>query len=252
MKRTIRHSFLVKLVGVVAFFGFIATSAFALNDGDDNDVVAQLKGTVVTTSNIHSLVSVNQPINPDSIYLLYNVGTKQFLNMGGYWGTGASLSDHPRYFWMQRRTKEKSSFEDFMRYPETAADAYEGKIKFGSNELLPLLKMSQVQVGSVEGKNRSLATYVSANIVEGDTKTPLIADAYQPNGQRFYFTTTGTPSSAATALPIDFSKQSLEVKVNLDGCTKDNENILSVGSSIKDWAIVRYTSTIRKAARSWK
>lgn len=237
MKRTIRHSFLVKLVGVVAFLGFIATSAFALNDGDDNDVVAQLKGTVVTTSNVHSLVSVNQPINPDSIYLLYNVGTKQFLNMGGYWGTGASLSDHPRYFWMQRRTKEKSSFEDFMRYPETAADAYEEKIKFGSNELLPLLKMSQVQVGSVEGKTRSLATYVSANIVKGNTKTPLITDAYQPNGQRFYFTTTGTPSSAATALPIDFSKQSLEVKVNLDGCTKDNENILSVGSSIKDWAI---------------
>lgn len=237
MKRTIRHSFLVKFVGVVAFFGFIATSAFALNDGDDNDVVAQLKGTVVTTSNVHSLVSVNQPINPDSIYLLYNVGTKQFLNMGGYWGTGASLSDHPRYFWMQRRTKEKSSFEDFMRYPETAADAYEAKIKSDSNELLPLLKMSQVQVGSVEGNTRSLATYVSANIVEGDTEKPLIKDAYQPNGQKFYFTTTGTPSSAATALSIDFSKQSLEVKVNLDGCTNDNENILSVGSSIKDWAI---------------
>lgn len=37
--------------------------------------------------------------NPSKVYFLYNVGTGKFLNMGGYWGTHASMKDYPMPLW---------------------------------------------------------------------------------------------------------------------------------------------------------
>lgn len=36
---------------------------------------------------------------PNKVYFLYNVGTGKFLNMGGYWGTHASIKDYPMPLW---------------------------------------------------------------------------------------------------------------------------------------------------------
>ena len=37
--------------------------------------------------------------DPSKVYFLYNVGSGKFLNMGGYWGTSASLKDYPMPLW---------------------------------------------------------------------------------------------------------------------------------------------------------
>ena len=37
--------------------------------------------------------------DPSKVYFLYNVGTGKFLNMGGYWGTHASMKDYPMPLW---------------------------------------------------------------------------------------------------------------------------------------------------------
>lgn len=44
---------------------------------------------------------------PNKVYFLYNVGTGKFLNMGGYWGTHASMKDYPMPLWTR-----KGSFAD--------------------------------------------------------------------------------------------------------------------------------------------
>ena len=36
------------------------------------------------------------------VYFLYNVGTGKFLNMGGYWGTHASMKDYPMPLWTRK------------------------------------------------------------------------------------------------------------------------------------------------------
>ena len=41
---------------------------------------------------------------PNKVYFLYNVGTGKFLNMGGYWGTHASLKDYPMPLWTRNGT----------------------------------------------------------------------------------------------------------------------------------------------------
>ena len=40
--------------------------------------------------------------DPSKVYFLYNVGTGKFLNVGGYWGTHASLKDYPMPLWTRQ------------------------------------------------------------------------------------------------------------------------------------------------------
>ena len=42
--------------------------------------------------------------DPTKVYFLYNLGTGKFLNMGGYWGTHASLKDYPMPLWTRNGT----------------------------------------------------------------------------------------------------------------------------------------------------
>jgi len=40
----------------------------------------------------------------NKVYFLYNVGSGKFLNMGGYWGTHASMKDYPMPLWTRNGT----------------------------------------------------------------------------------------------------------------------------------------------------
>ena len=42
--------------------------------------------------------------DPSKVYFLYNVGSGKFLNMGGYWGTHASMKDYPMPLWTRNGT----------------------------------------------------------------------------------------------------------------------------------------------------
>lgn len=45
---------------------------------------------------------------PSKVYFLYNVGSGKFLNMGGYWGTHASMKDYPMPLWTRKGTPVKT------------------------------------------------------------------------------------------------------------------------------------------------
>ena len=47
--------------------------------------------------------------DPSKVYFLYNVGSGKFLNMGGYWGTHASMKDYPMPLW----TREGTAMQTF-------------------------------------------------------------------------------------------------------------------------------------------
>ena len=95
------------------------------NDMDNNAIssipqnITELKGQEITFSNSNTYISVNRPWEYDKMFLLYNVGTGKFLNVGGYWGTHAELSEVPRPFWFQRRNDKKvSGLYAYKRYPD--------------------------------------------------------------------------------------------------------------------------------------
>lgn len=97
-----------KLLYVVALFG--ATIFQALIGG--GDIEAQALDGVNTLKGVNPTESANwitdekdyQNNTPSKTFFLYNVGTGQFLNMGGVYGTHAALSDTPKYIFIYNNT----------------------------------------------------------------------------------------------------------------------------------------------------
>lgn len=97
-----------KLLYVVALFG--ATIFQALIGG--GDIEAQALDGVNTLTGVNPTESANwitdekdyQNNTPSKTFFLYNVGTGQFLNMGGVYGTHATLSDTPKYIFIYNNT----------------------------------------------------------------------------------------------------------------------------------------------------
>ena len=56
---------------------------------------------------------------------------------------------------------------------------------------------------------------------------------YQPGGSKFMLSSDGT--EAGKELAINWQAQAVRAIINLDGCTGNNENLLSIGNSIHQW-----------------
>ena len=85
---------------------FVASAQSAVATGDENTIatykgVEDLPGETFEElkAGITSDCSYG---DPTKVYFLYNVGTGKFLNMGGYWGTHASMKDYPMPFWTRK------------------------------------------------------------------------------------------------------------------------------------------------------
>ena len=85
---------------------FVASAQSAVATGDENTIatykgVEDLPGETFKElkAGITSDCSYG---DPTKVYFLYNVGTGKFLNMGGYWGTHASMKDYPMPLWTRK------------------------------------------------------------------------------------------------------------------------------------------------------
>lgn len=83
--------------------------ASAENDGatGDENTIATYKGVAEvpgeTFEELQAGITSNCSYDdPSKVYFLYNVGTGKFLNMGGYWGTHASMKDYPMPLWTRK------------------------------------------------------------------------------------------------------------------------------------------------------
>ena len=199
----------------------------------DNSFLARLTGEEVSYQNAHNLVTMERPTADNKrIFLLYNVGTKKFLNLGGYWGTHAALSDTPRFLWLQRRneTKQNGVWAN-ARYPEKEGETLD--VCDYVNPLKKFLKLSTsgaatFQVGSAEGSTRTHAVYTSVvlhhtGIVDSNTSSENVL---KPN-----------VAAEGVAFSKSFSGNLADKVINADidlsTCNSgENENILSIGTDI--------------------
>ena len=88
---------------------FVASAQGDGSTGDENTIATHYKG--VSELPGHTFEQLKDGIttdysygNPTKVYFLYNVGTGKFLNMGGYWGTHASMKDYPMPLWTREGT----------------------------------------------------------------------------------------------------------------------------------------------------
>lgn len=186
--------------------------------------VEDLPGLDIQGSDPDSYVTLGRPEDNSKKFVLYNVGTGKFLNVGSYWGSHAALSNVPRAFWLQSRSDNTvEAYPLCARYPEsTKVDASSFPYQF--------FHMSEFAVGSQEGHNRSYVRYNKLVVVNKGVETPVCEAGYEPKGASFARSFTG----------FDFSDDESYIEAEID-ITDNNwtensfQNILSVGTDISTW-----------------
>ena len=184
-------------------------------------------GQEVSFSTLDAITTTGHPVadtHSDQVYLLYNTGTKKFLNVGGYYGTHTALSNVPRVFWFQQRNDvEVANQWTYLRY----SSQNRPQTQFANN----FFSLKHIQIGSTEGKNHSHVTYKSVKVVPLDgNPAKVLYENYAPQGTAF-----------SKELDIDFSKEELQAVIDLTNCQGTHggspglETIFSVGEDISQW-----------------
>ena len=99
----------------------------------------------------------------------------------------------------------------------------------------------KIQVGSLQGDNRSYATYNKLQIVRGDgTITKIVEDGYKADGKVIGLDagkTYAKDTDCGANLDFDITADRVEAEIDLTTCNTNiiNENILSIGRAIGKW-----------------
>lgn len=102
-------SYANQMVAQTLVQGAAASEATSNNEDDTNKEATQkqsflekLHGVEVSYQNAPNLVTMNRPMthsgDEKKIFLLYNVGTKKFLNIGGNWGHTRLIERRASFF----------------------------------------------------------------------------------------------------------------------------------------------------------
>lgn len=219
------------------------TITFAQNEGNSNSNnsnsaiaipanIKELSGKPIDYDHYNDYVTVGRPWEETSkMFLLYNIGTGKFLNVGSYWGTHAVLSDVPRPFWLQRRNEKYQNGQvAYLRYPESFA-------KVGTF-LYDFFTLPTYQIGAKEGKKLSYVKYNYVRLVNAsDNSYETLLENKQGDGSALTMTDNKV---------IDFDNQRIEAEIDLkdvketydsepSGSGGKIENIFSVGQDISKW-----------------
>ena len=237
-----KHTPLMALLmaGGMIFASSVSFAAHVADDGDDGsttsavpDNVTQLTGKVIDYAGYKSYVTTGRPEDRSKMFLLYNVGTGKFLNVGSYWGTQAVVSDVPRPFWLQRRNEEKVGGQwSYLRYPESTTD----NAGWFYNDFFNLTTM---EVGNTEGALRAHATYNYIRMVEIATNKVVYLDDAKYSGT---FISNGE-SFKSKFSNVDFSKYRIEAQFDMSACTGTSstsgqmETLLSFGENVDYWDV---------------
>lgn len=125
----------VALSTVVAFAAvkgtpLCAQTSTAPAKSGNSALLQNLKGVDITKETMYQYVTTGNPGDlsltmsdneASKVFVLYNKGTGKFLNVGGYWGSSAVLSDVPCPLWLQirndKKTKVRQSSTIYEHYP---------------------------------------------------------------------------------------------------------------------------------------
>lgn len=225
-------------VVAIAASGMSGTSAWAQDaDADDKALssgsgipkgVDELTGTAIASGNESNFVTIDRPEDMSRMFLLYNVGTGKFLNVGGYWGTHAALSTVPRPFWLQHRSETRvQGANSYVRYPENA-DEYKGTFAYD------FFSLTTLQVGNTEGGRRAHVTYKYLRYVDETTgeMTNIIDDNTVSDGDSFM----------KELQNFSFHKYRIEAQIDMSKCTatqsggSNMETLLSFGKDVSVWS----------------
>lgn len=266
----------VALSTVVAFAGVkgtplcAQTSAAPAKSGN-SALLQNLKGVNITKENMYQYVTTGNPgdlsltMSDDEaskVFVLYNKGTGKFLNVGGYWGSSAVLSDVPCPLWLQIRNNEKHmvqlSSTIYEHYPlnkgevitETRTNNQTNWInKYNDFKAYVNGNENKLYIGSEEGKTRTRAIYNKVQILKsnGTLKSTLQFESTNDKVNAGTGSTSATETFTGDGTSRFISSTSLsnlnltdgdvlEAHLDLTQCTSNLENVFSIGTKIGEWS----------------
>lgn len=245
------------------------TSAAPAKSGN-SALLQNLKGVNITKENMYQYVTTGNPgdlsltMSDDEaskVFVLYNKGTGKFLNVGGYWGSSAVLSDVPCPLWLQIRNdkKTKQSLTISARYPESKGEETKAILsteqtrwtnKYNEFKTYVNGKERELYIGSEEGKTRTRAIYNKVQILKSDgtlkstlrfestgdeaksagTGSASATETFKGNGTSHFISSTSLSNLSLADGDV------LEAHLNLTPCTSNLENVFSVGTKIGEWS----------------
>lgn len=226
-------------LGAVAM---LATTATAFADTTDTGnggsaetniaLVDNLPGIELSTSTFKNYITAGLPQDdPSKVFVIYNVGQKKFLSIGGYWGTHATLSTIPHLFWLQRRNETKEFQENVpQRYPETENDVE--TTTQAPSLLSNITRMKSIQIGNGESEGKGLhSLYKYIRITSNDGTQDIIKENFQD-----------TKTAFLAEKSIDFQTQVIEASIDLSEIpdkgktgSEGDEGVISFGNSVGKW-----------------
>lgn len=255
----------VALSTVVAFAGVkgtplcAQTSAAPAKSGN-SALLQKLKGVDITKENMYQYVTTGNPGDlsltmsdneASKVFVLYNKGTGKFLNVGGYWGSSAVLSDVPCPLWLQTRNdkKTKQSLTISARYPENAGEETTAILsteqtrwtnKYNEFKTYVNGKEDKLYIGSEEGNTRTRAIYKKVQILKSDgtLKDKVLFKSTGSASATEIFKGDGTSSFISSTSLSNLSLADgdvLEAHLDLTQCTSSLENVFSIGTKIGQW-----------------
>ena len=99
-----RTTTILMLIMTLMALTFSTTKTFAQTFGttyDAADNIDQLVGIDPNAECVAGTYNSDEPTDPNKQLCLYNVGTKRFLSVGGYYGTHAALDNTPHGLWFE-------------------------------------------------------------------------------------------------------------------------------------------------------
>lgn len=233
------------------------TSAAPAKSGN-SALLQKLKGVDITKENMYQYVTTGNPGDlsltmsdneASKVFVLYNKGTGKFLNVGGYWGSSAVLSDVPCPVWLQIRNdkKTKQSLTISARYPENAGEETKAILsteqtrwtnKYNEFKTYVNGNEGKLYIGSEQGDTRTRAIYNKVQILKSDgtlknkvlfKSTGSATETFKGDGASSFISSTSLSNLSLADGDV------LEAHLNLTPCTKDLENVFSIGTNISVW-----------------
>ena len=107
----------IKRTCIAKALAVFAVASIAINanaqgvDMFDLEGVETIKGKTMSEIISNAGTTLAFPEEKEKMLFLYNVQTKKFLNVGGYWGTHVSLQEYGKPFWAVKKQTGSSWFE---------------------------------------------------------------------------------------------------------------------------------------------
>ena len=128
-----------RLMAIVVFCGL----AFCKSMGQDkveldvNKLIGSDPADIINTDNTHR-VTPNSEEARSMTFLLFNVGTQEFMNIGGSYGRHASLSTAGMYLWIFNNSNTKGAYNirTLQNYQDSNKDNKDSYVQFVDNDAL--------------------------------------------------------------------------------------------------------------------